>query len=114
MHIGQHSLTLAAQKLHCLSLSCHHQRRRRSRRLMQNLLCEFVGLRALSGAAVATRLGRGLLVAGGDGAGHILDEYFVQGNPLVGHVDSECWLRGLGVSRGKQGQEKWNCVQCAH
>lgn len=33
---GQHSLT----KLHCLSLSC------RRGRLMQNLLCEFVGLRA--------------------------------------------------------------------
>lgn len=96
MHIGQHSLTLATPKLHC--------------RLMQNLLCEFVGLRALSGAAVTTRLGRGLLVAGGGGAGHKLDEYFVQGNPLVGHVGSECWVRGLG----RQGQEKWNCVQCAH
>lgn len=45
----------------------------------------------------SSRLGWGLLVAGGVGAGHKLDGYFVQGNPLVG-----------------QGQEMWYCVQCAH
>lgn len=50
-----------------------------------------------SAAADPTRLGWGLLVAGGVGAGHKLDGYFVQGNPLVG-----------------QGQEMWHCVQCAH
>lgn len=51
-----------------------------------------------------SRLGWALLVAGGVGAGHKLDGYFVQGNPLVGHVGSKCRARG----------ELWHCVQCAH
>lgn len=34
----------------------------------------------------SSRLGWGLLVAAGVGAGHKLDGYFVQGNPLVGQA----------------------------